>query len=134
MAPELSQAEVIKELAMQLSKSLKMDEAALARAIVTGLREGNRDPVKEERMAKMRERGQKMARETLKEKIAREKRCSHMRSFPYQGLSKIAWAVQSDGVKRGYCPDCDSCFYPGHPMYEKLVVIQTSPLLEGNVV
>jgi hypothetical protein len=130
----LSQDQTIAELVRQLAPILKTDERALAAAIVTGLREGQRNPEKEAQLARARARGKAMAAETARERASREKRCHHMRSFPYQGLSKIAWAIQSDGIKRGYCPDCDSMFEPGHPRYEELVRIQTSPLLEGNVV
>ena len=44
-----------------------------------------------------------------KNKADKKLRCSHLRE---DGTCLIAWATQSDNVERGYCPNCDSTFFP----------------------
>src|SRR5215469_7685109 len=52
---------------------------------------------------KHRKRMQEQLRETRQMEVEKWKRCTHMRSHPYSGTSRIAWATQSDGVTRGTC-------------------------------
>jgi len=61
---------------------------------------------------KHRKRMQAQLMETRQGEVEKWKRCSHMRSHPYSGTSRIAWATQSDGITRGTCMGCGCFFSP----------------------
>jgi hypothetical protein len=50
--------------------------------------------------------------ETRQADVEKWKRCTHMRSHPYSGTARIAWATQSDGITRGVCMGCGCFFSP----------------------
>lgn len=87
---------------------------ALAKGVVDGMKaskvEENRE--RDERQLAHRLRMRKQLQEDREAQFQRWKNCSHMRSHPYSGTSRIAWATQSDGVTRGTCMHCACPFSP----------------------
>lgn len=88
------------------------DYEKFGKAMAFAIKEGNRDREKEARQEKHRLRMRQQQNETMQNKLAKWRRCSHMRSHPYSGTSRIAWATQSDGVTRGTCMACECPFSP----------------------
>lgn len=90
----------------------QFDYAEFGKAMAFAIKEGNRDHAKEERDLQHRMRMRKQQREEMLGKLAKWRRCSHMRSHPYSGTSRVAWAQQSDGITRGTCMACECPFSP----------------------
>jgi len=81
----------------------------ILRTLVAEIRKPPVDPVKEIQKA----REQKTKTESLASywanKFRKRDRCRHERE---DASCVIAWATQSDGIERGYCPNCDWNFTP----------------------
>ena len=88
------------------------DYKKFGEAMAFAIKEGSRDHAKEARDKRHRERMQAQMKENRAADLAKWKRCSHMRSHPYSGTSRIAWATQSDGITRGTCMACACPFSP----------------------
>ena len=88
------------------------------RTIVSEMRKPPIDPVKEAQKAR-EQATKKEALETYwRTKEEKKKRCAHLRQ---NGTSVIAWATQTDGIERGYCPNCNSTFDPSDgELYQQL--------------
>jgi hypothetical protein len=87
---------------------------AIAMGVVAGMKaaevEKNRE--KNEQRERQRRRTRDQMNENRVADIRKWRNCSHMRSHPYSGTSRIAWATQSDGVTRGTCMGCGCFFSP----------------------
>ena len=87
---------------------------AIAQGVVEGMKaaevEKNREKNERTERHRMQMRSQQL--ESRKSDILKWQRCGHMRSHPYSGTSRIAWATQSDGVTRGTCMGCGCPFSP----------------------
>ena len=95
-------------MAENLSLSATQLESIL-RTLVAEIRKPPVDPIKEAqktRQEKMKNEGNKERWARMLDKLTR---CLHSRE---DGTCVIAWAVQSDGVERGYCPHCDCAIVP----------------------
>lgn len=100
------------------------------RVMVAEIRKPPHDPVKEARDARVKETKEKAEKEMWDKKRRMYTQCSHLRQ---DGTSNIAWATQSDGVKRGMCPYCSSDFSPEmtkvYPdladLYQKMLKVPT---------
>lgn len=81
----------------------------ILRTLVSEIRKPPVDPIKE--IQKKREQETKIAAlaQYWERKKQKKANCSHSRQ---DGTCVIAWATQSDGQTRGYCPNCDSTFAP----------------------
>lgn len=83
--------------------------------IIKALKEKDIDPDKE-RIAKIKEHRKQQMREdqrnAKKGEVDKWLSCSHMRTHPYTGTSRIGWAQQSDGYVRGVCMGCGCPFTP----------------------
>lgn len=77
----------------------------MLRTIVSEIRKPPIDPVKEAQKKREKETKDQANKELWEKRIAKLRRCSHSRQ---DGTCVIAWAVQSDGKERGYCPNCDA--------------------------
>src|SRR5437899_11869569 len=81
----------------------------ILRVLVAEIRKPPVDPVREAQKA----REQKTKVETLASfwagKIRKRDNCRHQRE---DGTCVVGFAVQSDGIERGYCPNCDWTFTP----------------------
>lgn len=134
-------AKVMKERDSELKQSVApaIDVAGLGQALATAIREGNKDPIAEARKEKAKQRGKAEADDRERVRKLRESNCSHMFPFPYPNITRVAWAMQSDGIERGFCPACyalihpaykdsEGVFHEGHPDYEKLRRIPRHPL------
>jgi hypothetical protein len=88
------------------------DYAKFGTAMALAIKEGNRDRAKEERDEKHRLRMRAQMQEDGHNRLRKWRQCSHMRSHPYSGTSRIAWATQSDGNTRGTCMACACPFSP----------------------
>jgi hypothetical protein len=89
-----------------------IDHQALAAALATAIREGSKDPIKEAQRRRAKVRGEAEAKMREATNANRVKNCTHMYPFPYVGITRIAFAMQSDGKERGYCPHCGGLFVP----------------------
>lgn len=92
---------------MQESQNAQFQQ--LMQTVVAEIRKPPVDPVKEVQKARAKEAKEKGEKEFWEKKALRKKNCLHTRQ---NGTSNIAWATQSDGIERGYCPYCDSTFTP----------------------
>lgn len=90
----------------------QFDYAKFGAAMAFAIKEGGRDHEKEARDKRHRERMRAQQHENMQNDLAKWRRCSHMRSHPYSGTSRIAWATQSDGFTRGTCMACACPFSP----------------------
>lgn len=120
-----AQLELVKEMSAQMAVEIRKQVLAelpaqamkpedLAIALAKAIREGNKDPIREAQLKRAKERGQKEAQardENFRKRVAA---CSHMFPFPYAQITRIAWAQQSDGGYRGYCPACGGLFHPAY--------------------
>lgn len=99
-------AEVQKEAPLTITTS---QFSEMMRTIVSEIRKPPVDPIKE--VQKAREQAQKIAglKEYWEKKLWKLVRCAHSRQ---DGSCIIGWARQSDGIERGYCPNCDNTFGP----------------------
>ena len=79
------------------------------KTIVAEIRKPPYDPIKEAQKIREHSTKVKALEEYWAKKAAKKKNCAHSRQ---DGTCVIAWATQSDGVQRGYCPNCDSTFTP----------------------
>lgn len=88
--------------------------AAIARGVVDGMKESAKEATREkdERTIMHRLRMRAQLTEDRANAMRRWENCSHMRSHPYSGTSRIAWAQQSDGITRGTCMACGCPFSP----------------------
>lgn len=111
-----------------LSKKEMMMVRAIAEALTIAMREGNKDPIKEHRARQAKIRGEEGTRLQREQRQKIEDDCTHMFPFPYANITRVAWAQQSDGVWRGFCPSCQGVFAPGHPKYNELVRLPRHPL------
>jgi len=86
----------------------------IAKGVVAGMLAAEQEKTREQDTRKKvhRERMRSQYAETEKAKLIKWANCSHMRSHPYSGTSRIAWATQSDGVTRGTCMRCECPFSP----------------------
>ena len=86
----------------------------IAAGVVAGMQaaEVEKNRVKREQTERARLRTRAQLAENRLAEMAKWERCSHMRSHPYSGTSRIAWATQSDGVTRGTCMGCACPFSP----------------------
>lgn len=90
----------------------------LIKTVVAEIRKPPIDPVKEVQKAREKETKQRGEKEYWDKIAAAKKNCAHTRQ---NGTSNIAWARQSDGIERGFCPYCRSTFTPDDgEMYEQL--------------
>lgn len=91
---------------------------AMIETIVAEIRKPPVDPIKEVQKARMEKAKNEANDSYWKSKAAKKKNCAHMRQ---NGTTNIAWATQSDGVERGFCPYCQSEFGPEDgELYQKL--------------
>ena len=81
----------------------------MMQTLVSEIRKPPYDKVKEAQKKREEETKVKALAEFWAKKAAKKKNCLHSRQ---DGNCCIAWATQSDGVTRGYCPNCDSVFTP----------------------
>lgn len=79
------------------------------RLLVSEIKKPLVDPVREAQKAREQEMKVRNLKEYWAKKEAKKRNCLHSRQ---DGTCVIAWATQSDGVRRGYCPNCDSTFTP----------------------
>lgn len=83
--------------------------------MATAIREA-RKPIRDERaiarMQRMKEHNHQMQKDAREMLIARFRNCNHMQlpGSVMTGCSCIAWATQSDGIKRGTCQHCGTIF------------------------
>lgn len=100
------------------------------------------DPKKEAQIKRMREHNRRLRQDTLAMIIARFHSCNHMQmpGSVLSGCAVIAWATQTDGIKRGTCQHCGTIFSPKRSecaskeiweAYPMLVRIPTHP--GGNI-
>jgi len=88
------------------------------KTVVSEIRKPPYDPVKEVQTARIKATKEQGEREYWEKKNRKKKNCAHTRQ---NGTSNIAWATQSDGIERGYCPYCDSTFTPDDgELYQQL--------------
>jgi hypothetical protein len=116
------------ELAIPGAARVNIDIAELAILIAKAIRDSNKDPIREAQEKRAKARGKAESDARAKNMQDREDKCSHMFPFPYANITRVAWAQQSDGVWRGYCPTCGGLFVPGHPKYAELVKLPRHPL------
>jgi hypothetical protein len=116
------------EMSIPDAERTKIDLEELAILLAKAIRDANKDPIKEAQAKRAKARGQAEADLRTKNMADRESKCSHMFPFPYANITRVAWAQQSDGVWRGYCPTCGGLFAPGHPRYNELVKLPRHPL------
>jgi hypothetical protein len=86
--------------------------AAIGLALVEGLRAKDEDPEKVRIKKMRREQMRETQREAMSGNVDKWLACSHMRTHPYSGTARIAWAQQSDGLTRGTCMGCGCLFTP----------------------
>lgn len=81
----------------------------ILRVLVAEIRKPPVDPIKE--IQKEREKKTKEASlaSMWANKFRKRDHCKHERE---DGTCVVAWATQSDGTERGYCPNCDWVFTP----------------------
>ncbi len=82
---------------------------SILRVLVAEIRKPPVDPIKEIQKKREQETKVNALAAYWKNKADKKLRCSHLRE---DGTCLIAWATQSDNVERGYCPNCDSTFFP----------------------
>ena len=75
----------------------------MLRTIVSEIRKPPLDPVKEAQKKREVEQRDKNNKGRWDNALARLLRCNHARQ---DGTCVIAWATQSDGKERGFCPNC----------------------------
>jgi len=75
----------------------------MLRTIVSEIRKPPVDPVKEAQKKREQEQKEQNNATRWANLLARLRRCSHSRQ---DGTCVIAWATQSDGKERGFCPNC----------------------------
>jgi hypothetical protein len=93
----------------------------IMRTLVSEIRKPPFDPVKEIQKKREQETKLSVLAAYWKNKEEKKKRCSHRRE---DGTCLIAWATQSDNIERGYCPNCDSTFFPEDgEIYQKVRLI-----------
>lgn len=88
---------------------------AIAAAIpltVKAMRDAEVDPEVERIKALRKLQMRETAKEGLKAQVDKWLSCSHLRTHPYTGTSRIGWATQSDGHTRGTCMGCGCPFTP----------------------
>jgi hypothetical protein len=73
------------------------------RTLVSEIRKPPVDPIKEIQRKRERETKDAANRTMWETRLARLRRCAHSRQ---DGTCIIGWARQSDGVERGFCPNC----------------------------
>lgn len=88
--------------------------AAIAKGVVEGMKASAKEATREkdERTEQHRLRMRAQLNEDRASNMKKWENCSHMRSHPYSGTSRIAWATQSDGITRGTCMHCGCPFSP----------------------
>lgn len=139
--PEPDKEEPEKEPAGQMAAMMAKFEQALDTAISAARR-----PVINEQEERQKRRMKEHMRQLAKDEAVlsqnKFRMCSHMQ-YPgsvMTGCSVIAWATQSDGVRRGTCMHCGTIFSPKREecqsdeiweAYRTLVRIPTHP--GGNV-
>lgn len=94
----------------------------LGRAIAEGLREAQRNPDRERQLEAARQRLRIQQEADQQVKRIREQSCAHLRE---DGTCCIAWMENSDGITRGVCQRCNTCFDPNHARYAELRRIPT---------
>jgi hypothetical protein len=95
------------EVAPGLLTTVQLEE--ILRTLVSEIRKPPFDPVKEAQKKREQETKIKALATYWENKKKKKLSCSHLRE---DGTCLIAWATQSDGIERGYCPNCDSTFFP----------------------
>lgn len=116
--PKTGSCQKVKEVKQQAAALSGFDITALGVAIAQGVVEGmkaaerEKNRTKDEQTARHRQRMRAQQNENMQNALAKWRRCSHMRSHPYSGTSRIAWATQSDGNTRGTCMACACPFSP----------------------
>jgi hypothetical protein len=112
-APEKPKRKYTKRAEQAQAEALSgFDYEKFGKAMAFAIKEGSRDHAKEARDQRHRERMRAQQNETMQNKLSKWRRCTHMRSHPYSGTSRIAWATQSDGYTRGTCMACECPFSP----------------------
>lgn len=96
------------EQTLSISEVTKMFQQAM-QTLVTEMRKPPIDPIKEAQKKREQETKDANLKAYWERKAQKKKNCSHSRQ---DGTCVIAWATQSDGIMRGYCPNCDSTFSP----------------------
>ncbi len=91
-----------------MEESAKQNQEMM-RAIVSEIRKPPLDPIKEIQKAREKETKEKSLADYWERKANKKRNCAHSRQ---DGTCVVAWAVQSDGILRGYCPNCDSTITP----------------------
>jgi hypothetical protein len=101
--------------AMAFADAVGIAVARTIPEIIKAIQQSNVDPEKE-RIAKIKEhRKIEQRKDQVRAKIAEVDKwlsCSHMRTHPYTGTSRVGWAQQSDGYVRGVCMGCGCPFTP----------------------
>lgn len=103
-----------KELTTGMS-ALQMEQ--FAEVLANAMRGAQKDPIKEQQKEAARMRLRQQQKEDAQVRKMREDSCIHMRE---DNTSVIAWMQNSDGVVRGVCQRCNTCFDPSHPRYVEL--------------
>lgn len=115
-------------------------------SIISTVIQEARKPVRDERtvarLKRMKEHNRAMQKDSRQMLIARFHNCNHMQmpGSVMTGCACIAWATQSDGIKRGTCQHCGTIFSSKreeclsdeiHEAYKMLVRLPTHPA--GNI-
>lgn len=102
----------VEQAQTQALSGFEFDYQKFGEAMAFAIKEGSRDHAKEERDKRHRLRMREQQKEAGQNNLLKWRRCTHMRSHPYSGTSRIAWATQSDGFTRGTCMACSCPFSP----------------------
>jgi hypothetical protein len=101
--------------AMAFADAVGIAVARTIPEIIKAIQQSNVDPDKE-RIAKIKEHRKQQMREDQRRAhtadVDKWLSCSHMRTHPYTGTSRVGWAQQSDGYVRGVCMGCGCPFTP----------------------
>jgi hypothetical protein len=88
-----------------------------AEVLAAAMRGAAKDPIKEHQKEAARLRLRAQQKEDAVIRKMREDSCIHMRE---DNTSVIAWMQNSDGIVRGVCQRCNTCFDPSHANYVNL--------------
>lgn len=104
----LTMAQVLAVMQKMMEAQNEQFQTAL-KTVVAEMKKPLPDPIKEAQKLREKETKEKGLKEYWERKAFKKKKCAHLRQ---NGSCVIAWATQSDGIERGYCPNCDSTFDP----------------------
>jgi hypothetical protein len=96
------------ETTFSQAQVMEMMEAML-RTVVAEIRKPSVDPIKEIQKAREKKTKDEANASMWSSRLSKLLRCAHSRQ---DGTCIIGWAKQSDGIERGYCPNCDNLIGP----------------------